>query len=1088
MKLQTKLIVGFSIILVLVFIVMILFLLSMDDFLNDFNNYKDLSDELNQTSQIETTMLNIQMNVLYYIETSQEKYLKAYKHEKALMDELLYESKKNIVHKERQKIEKIIEKEFSKYDTSFEEITTLILLEDELVNTVLTDIGNRMIFLINSIIKLSEKQNNTKLMLYLSQIQEKIISGRLYVAKYLYENDETRLIVSNYKLKYEMKVLIEKLKPYIASLSKEIKSLWDELLENRLSYISNLTNVVKVHNEANNIINNKLNKSGPDILQEIYNAKSFIRREQNKVGINLNSSSDNTKILVTFVIIITVILTIAIITIITYSVYRTLGEDPSIIAGIMRKMSTGQIKLSTHKEKTVGLLSDMMTLVESLEKKNIFIKEIADGKLDAEIEIISDEDEVGKSLKKMVQSLKEITKTLKQERDNAQRYLDIVEVMILALDEKGNVRMINKNGCKILGYKEEDILGKNWFKHFLPEEIQEKAFTKYNKFIKKEFHYSKNSESVVIDNFGNKLTIRWTYTEILDNNGNRTGILNSGEDITEQLKTKEELKRSEERFKLALEATKDGLLDWDIPSGKVFFSPNYYTMLEYEPDEFEASYQNWYNHIYYDDKEYASGLLQRVISEKLPSFKVEFRTITKSNNIKWVLFRGKTIEYDKNGIPIRILGTHTDITDRKISEEALKKSEEKYRKLIESASDAIFLVKNGVFTECNPKACEMFRCEKDDIIGITPYYISPDTQPDGISSKTKTIEKIYKVLNEENQFFEWTHKRFDGTIFESEVSLTKISYGDESYILAFIRDITQRKKIEKDLKELNENLENLVSERTRELTIANTNLFNTLNELQQTQEQLIQSEKMSALGNLVAGVSHEVNTPLGIGVTGASHLEMKTKEYFTLYQSNKLTRSDMDKFFEILFESLTIILSNLNRAVNMVSSFKQVAVDQTSGNRRLFKLKDYIDEVLLSLRPKLKKTKHKIIINSEGDIEINSYPGAFSQIFTNFIMNSLIHGFENIESGEITIDLFVSNSILTIKYSDNGKGIEKENLSKIYDPFFTTKRAIGGTGLGLNIVYNLVKQTLGGNIFCESELGKGLTFLITVPLHSGRSK
>jgi CHASE3 domain sensor protein len=307
MKLQTKLIVGFSIILVLVFIVMILFLSVWMIFLNDFNNYKDLSDELNQTSQIETTMLNIQMNVLYYIETSQEKYLKAYKHEKALMDELLYESKKNIVHKERQKIEKIIEKEFSKYDTSFEEITTLILLEDELVNTVLTDIGNRMIFLINSIIKLSEKQNNTKLMLYLSQIQEKIISGRLYVAKYLYENDETRLIVSNYKLKYEMKVLIEKLKPYIASLSKEIKSLWDELLENRLSSISNLTNVVKVHNEANNIIINKLNKSGPDILQEIYNANHLLGRT-NKVGINLNSSSDNTKILVTLVIIITVIL------------------------------------------------------------------------------------------------------------------------------------------------------------------------------------------------------------------------------------------------------------------------------------------------------------------------------------------------------------------------------------------------------------------------------------------------------------------------------------------------------------------------------------------------------------------------------------------------------------------------------------------------------------------------------------------------------------------------------------------------------------------------------------------------------------
>ncbi len=268
--------------------------------------------------------------------------------------------------------------------------------------------------------------------------------------------------------------------------------------------------------------------------------------------------------------------------------------------------------------------------------------------------------------------------------------------------------------------------------------------------------------------------------------------------------------------------------------------------------------------------------------------------------------------------------------------------------------------------------------------------------------------------------------------------------------------------------ELNKNLEKKVDERTAQLKV--------------TQKQLIQSEKMAALGGLVTGIAHEINTPVGIGVTASSHLEKETIEILKLYSNNKMRKNDFEIFLNTCKESSSILLSNLKRASELIKAFKGIAVDRSTEEKKSFKLKENINNTLISLSPKFREVECEVNINCSADFEFRSFPGVFSQIFTNLILNSLTHGFSKNEKGLINIDIYQNNNNLIIKYSDDGNGIEKENIEKIFDPFFTTNRGQGGTGLGLNIIYNLVSQTLNGTIKCESTLGQGTTFVMKFPL------
>lgn len=267
-------------------------------------------------------------------------------------------------------------------------------------------------------------------------------------------------------------------------------------------------------------------------------------------------------------------------------------------------------------------------------------------------------------------------------------------------------------------------------------------------------------------------------------------------------------------------------------------------------------------------------------------------------------------------------------------------------------------------------------------------------------------------------------------------------------------------------------------------------LEQTLRNLQQAEAQLIQTEKMAALGGLVAGIAHEINTPIGIGVTATSFLMEKTAAFLERFSSGAMKRSDLEKYLDIAHQSSRITLSNLERAAELIQSFKQVVVDQSSESQRLFNLTDYLEEILLQLSPKLKATCHQVQVQGDRHLTLNSYPGAFSQVVTNLVMNSLLHAYAPGESGQITMTVQAIAGQVIFEYSDDGNGIAPANIGKIFEPFFTTKRGQGGSGLGLHIVYNLVTRKLEGTIRCESQPQQGTTFVISLPYasHSDRTQ
>lgn len=255
-----------------------------------------------------------------------------------------------------------------------------------------------------------------------------------------------------------------------------------------------------------------------------------------------------------------------------------------------------------------------------------------------------------------------------------------------------------------------------------------------------------------------------------------------------------------------------------------------------------------------------------------------------------------------------------------------------------------------------------------------------------------------------------------------------------------------------------------------------------LDNLRRTQESLLQAERLASLGGLVAGVAHEINTPVGIALTSASVLMEATEAVHRSVAEGNIRKSDILRYLETATESARLIMNNAYRAAHLIHSFKQIAVDQVSEVRRRFELHDYISEVVSSLQPKLKKTHIQVAIDCPADIVLDSYPGALAQVITNLTLNCVEHAFDAGAEGHIGINVRPDGDAITMQVVDDGKGIPADMLDKVFDPFVTTRRGQGGTGLGLNIVFNLIVKQFGGTISVTSTVGQGASFVLRIPL------
>lgn len=390
-------------------------------------------------------------------------------------------------------------------------------------------------------------------------------------------------------------------------------------------------------------------------------------------------------------------------------------------------------------------------------------------------------------------------------------------------------------------------------------------------------------------------------------------------------------------------------------------------------------------------------------------------------------------------------------------------SEERTRLIVDTAVDGIITADDaGTITTFNKAAEGIFENAGDDVIGKNIAVLAPEEVAEEHGEYLRKYRKTGKA-NILGIRREVVGLRGDGSTFPMDLSVSKFSFDGGTSFVGVVRDITERKKGEDAL---------------------SSALFR----LQRAQNELVESEKMASLGGLVAGVAHEINTPIGVSATAVSHLRESADQLNSKFLSGQIKKTDFESFLIGATESVRILESNLRRAADLVHSFKQVSMDQGNEETRTISLLDHIDDVLVSLHQRTRNTQIAIEVSGDRSIEITTIPGAISQVITNLILNSIIHAYDLEQAGKVRIHAETDGETVKLDYADDGKGMDDGVRAKVFEPFYTTNRGTGGAGLGMHIVFNRVTQVLQGKIECKSTLGKGTVFHMTFPLDPEHKK
>jgi PAS domain S-box-containing protein len=522
-----------------------------------------------------------------------------------------------------------------------------------------------------------------------------------------------------------------------------------------------------------------------------------------------------------------------------------------------------------------------------------------------------------------------------------------------------------------------------------------------------------------------------------------------------------EQRLAEESYRKLFEASVDGIYVTTPDGCLLNANPALARIMGYDaPEQLIANIGDMTQTIYVHVS--ARAEYQRLMHRDGVVHEFEYQVFRKDGEIRW-LSDSATIVRDADGEVVRYEGTVRDITDQKRAEDAIAEG----RKLLQQVIDTVPAVINVKdpdlrYVLMNRYMAGIFGIEPKDAIGHTTSELMSRY------GARKTDENDMRVLKLKRElgFYEEEYPDSTGILRQwlvNKLPLLDID-GEIEHIVTVALDIGDRKRGEQEMRKSKE--------------AAETALRN----LRDTQASLIEAEKLAALGRMVAGVAHEVNNPIGISLTVASALERKADLFAGEVARGDLRKSSLNDFIATSRDASSQLVANLNRAAELIQSFKQVAADRNYSDMRPFDLGDLTEQVVLSLRPSLRKHNLTLTVDCQPSLMMNSYPGPYGQVLTNLFLNSVAHAFPNGAPGAIDIQARASGmDDVEIIFSDNGCGMSLDVRRRAFDPFFTTRRDQGGTGLGLHIVYNIVTNRLGGRLDLDSEPGGGTRVQMILP-------
>ncbi len=522
-----------------------------------------------------------------------------------------------------------------------------------------------------------------------------------------------------------------------------------------------------------------------------------------------------------------------------------------------------------------------------------------------------------------------------------------------------------------------------------------------------------------------------------------------------------EQRLAEESYRKLFEGSVDGIYVTTPAGALLNANPALARMMGYEtPQDLINGIGDITTSIYVHPE--ARAEYQRLMQRDGMVREFEYQVRQRGGAVLW-LSDSATVVRDDKGEVVRYEGTVRDITDQKRAEDAIAEG----RRLLQQVIDTVPAVINVKDRELRYILMNRYMA---GIFGIEPAAAIGRTTSDLMSryGAQKTDENDKRVLASGKGlgFYEEEYLDSSGNLRQWLVNKLPLldAEGEIERIVTVALDIGERKRGEQEMRKAKDAAEAA------------------LRNLRETQQSLIEAEKLAALGRLVAGVAHEVNNPVGISLTVASSLERKTAMFAAEVARGDLRRSALNEFLEASRDASAQLVANLNRAAELITSFKQVAADRNYSDQRVFDLGDLTEQVVMSLRPGLRKHNLALTVDCRPNLTMNSYPGPYGQVLTNLFLNAVAHAFPNGRPGAVDIKVRESGrDNVEIIFSDNGCGMSLDVRRRAFDPFFTTRRDQGGTGLGLHIVYSIVTNRLGGRLDLDSEPGGGTRIQIILP-------